>query len=120
MAWKDALQQGQEIVIATSSKDGKPHAIIVISLGLVDGKLLIGACQMKTSQKNIKENNKVSIVAKRDGEYYRVDGLAEIHSSGKYFDIALEKSKDNPPLPKHAITIDIKEVFDLDKGKKIL
>jgi len=117
MSWKEALKQGQEIVLATSSKDGNPRAIIVISLGLVDEKLLIGACQMKRSLENIRENNRVSIVAKYGSEYYRVNGLATIYSSGKYFDEALKRSK--PPLPKHAIVVSIKEVFDLDKVKKI-
>jgi uncharacterized pyridoxamine 5'-phosphate oxidase family protein len=118
MTWKDALQQRQEIVLATSSKNSDPRAIVVISLGIVDDKLLIGACLMKKTLENIKENNKVSIVAKYNKEYYRVDGNATIHSSGKYLDIAIKGS--NPPLPKHAILIDIKEVFDLDKLKKIL
>lgn len=118
MSWKDSLQKGQEIVLGTCSKDGGPHNIIVISLGLVNDKLLIGACQMKTSLKNMKDNNKVSIVAKYKKEYYRIDGNANIYSSGEYFDTATKRS--NPPLPKHAVVIDIKEVFDLDKVRKIL
>jgi len=117
MAWKDALKERQNIVLATSSKDGNPRAIVVVSLGFIDGKLLIGACLMKKSLENIKENNKVSIVAIKDGEYYRIDGEATIYSDGKYLEIAIRKS--NPPLPKAAIAIDIKEVFDLDKEKKV-
>jgi len=87
-------------------------------LGFVDDKLLTGACQMRKSFENIKKNNKVSIVANKDNEYYRIDGIATIYSEGKYLDTAIKKS--NSPLPKAAILIDIKEVFDLDKGKKIL
>ena len=63
MAWKDVLKERQNIVLATSSKDGSPRAIIVVSLGFIDDKLLIGACVMRKSLENIKENNKVSIVA---------------------------------------------------------
>jgi len=118
MVWKDALKERQNIVLATSSKGGNPRAIVVVSLGFVDDKLLIGACLMKKSLENIKENNKVSIVVIKENEYYRVDGVATIYSSGRYLDIAIERS--NPPLPKAAILIDIKEVFDLDKIKKIL
>ena len=117
MAWKATLKQGQNIVLATSSKGGSPRAIIVVSLGFIDDRLLIGACLMKKSLENIKENNKVSIVAIEDNEYYRVDGVATIYSEGRYLEIAIKKS--NPPLPKAAILIDIKEVFDLDRGKKI-
>lgn len=118
MAWKDALQQGQEIVLATCSKECVPRAIVVVSLGFADGKLLIGAAPMKTSSENIRENNLVSLAAKRDGEYYRIGGRATVHSSGKYLDLAIERSK--PPLPTRAITVGVEEVFDLDKGKKIL
>lgn len=117
MAWKDVLEERQNIVLATSSKDGNPRAIIVVSLGFVDEKLLIGACLMKKSLENIRENNKVSIVAFKDKEYYRIEGVATIYSAGEYLDTAIEKS--NPPLPKAAILIDIKEVFDLDRGRKI-
>ena len=117
MSWKKALQQGHEIVLATSWED-KPHAIVVISLGFCDNKLLIGACQMKTTLENIKKNNKVCIVAKYNNEYYRIKGAVSIYSSGKYLETAIERSE--PPLPHHALVIEISEVFDLDKGKKIL
>jgi len=117
MSWRQTIKKGQEIVLATASKSGKPRAIVVISLGLVDGKILIGACQMKKSLKNMKENNRVSIVAKYDGEYYRINGIARIYSSGKYLKLALKRSE--PPLPRKAILIKIKEIFDLDKLKKI-
>jgi len=118
MNWKQALQERQELVLATSSKDGNPHAIMVISLGLIDDKLLIGACLMKTTLENIKNNNKVVLVVKHNKEYYRLKGKTQIYSSGKYFDLAYKKS--SPPMPKYAILIDIKEVFDLANQKKIL
>jgi len=118
MAWKATLEQGQNIVLATSSKGGSPRAIIVVSLGFIDDRLLIGACLMRKSLENIKENNKVSIATFKDNKYYRIDGVAAIYSTGKYLDTAIKKSK--PPLPKVAILIDIKEVFDLDRGIKML
>lgn len=118
MNWKQALKERQELVLATCSKNGVPHAIIVISLGLIDDKLLIGACLMKKTLENIKRNNKVSLVAKYDKNYYRIEGEAKIYPSGKYFDIAYSKS--NPPMPKYAILIEINEVFDLDKQEKII
>jgi hypothetical protein len=49
MVWKDALEERQNIILATSSKDGNPRAIIVVSLGFVEDRLLIGACLMKKS-----------------------------------------------------------------------
>lgn len=117
MSWKNALQVGQEAVLATSSKSGKPRAIVVVSLGFLDDKLIIGACQMKTSLENLKDNKKVSILAKNENEYYRIDGTSTIYSSGKYFEVATKRS--SPPLPKHAIVVDIEEIFDLDRMKRV-
>ncbi|MDO8638277.1 MAG: pyridoxamine 5'-phosphate oxidase family protein [Candidatus Daviesbacteria bacterium] len=117
MSWKNTLQSGQEIILATSSKEGKPRAIVVISCGILDEKLLIGVCQMKTSLKNLQENHLVSIVTKSNGEYYRIEGEVNIQSSGKYFDQALENSE--TPLPTKVLVIEIKEIFDLDKKEKV-
>ena len=120
MVWKDTLQIGQEAVLSTSSKNGKPHAIVVIIKGLVDNKVLINVCQMKTSLKNIQENNQVCLITKKGKEYYRISGEATLHSSGKYFDLAVKRNVAGTPPPKFALTIDIKKVFDVDKVKKIL
>ncbi len=117
MDWKEALKPRQELFLATSSKDGKPRNIVVISCGIEDGKLLIGVCLMKTTLKNIQENSCVSIVTKYNGRYYRIDGKATLYSSGKYFDLVYQRS--NPPMPKQAIVVDIEEVFDLEKVKKV-
>ena len=118
MNWKRALAERQEIVLSTCSKNNIPHAIMTISLGLIDDRLLIGACLMKKTLENININSKVSLVTKFDKDYYRIEGEAKIYPSGKYFEIAYKKS--GPPMPKSAILIEIKEVFDLGKQKKIV
>lgn len=118
IGWKSAVSERKEIVLATSSKDGRPRAIAVLSLGIVDNKILIGACLMQKALENIKENNRVSIVAKEGKHYFRIDGTAKVYPSGKYLDLAISKS--NPPMPKSAILININEVVDLDDGKKII
>ena len=73
---------------------------------------------MKTTLENIKENSKVSLVAKHGGEYYRIKGRATIYSSGNYLKTAVARSK--PPLPTSAVVVDIEEIFDLDNQKRIL
>lgn len=74
---------------------------------------------MKKSFENLKENNNVSLAAMKDKKYYMIMGKTEIFSSGKYFEIAVERNKKYPPLLHHVLVVDIKEVFDLDKVKKI-
>ena len=118
MDWPNAFTPRQEIVLATVKKENIPHAIFVLSMGIIENKLLIGVCQMTTTLENIKNNNKVVVIGKSDTGYYRIFGEAKIYSSGKYYKTVCERSK--PPLPKLAIVIDIKEVYDLDKAKRII
>lgn len=113
MSWQNAVKKGNELVLCTCSKN-QPHANVVISLGLIDGKLLIADCQMNTTLKNLQSSKQVCIVAKEKKEYYRIKGTIEIFSSGKYFDMA---NHDEKFPAKNAILITIKEVFDLDKLK---
>lgn len=117
MGWKQTVEERKELVLATSSSSGIPHAIVVLSLGLVDDKILIGACLMKTTLANVQNNNKVVIIAKENKEYYRIAGTVEIYSSGKYLKMAYDKSK--PPMPTSALMITINEIFDLGNQVKI-
>lgn len=114
MNWKNNFKEGKEIILATSSKKSIPNANIVISLGFIDDKLLVANCQMSNTIKNLKENQNICVI----GGYFRIKGKVEISSSGKYFDICVQKSKGYSV--KNAILITINEVFDLEKGKIVL
>ena len=118
MTWKDAFNSGQELVLATCSPEAEPNANIVISVGFVDGKLLIGDSQMGTTLKNLKKNKRICVYAKKRKEYSRLKGSVEIFDSGKYFDIC-NSSTDKEYPTKNAIVVTIEEVFDLDEVKKI-
>jgi hypothetical protein len=113
-SWKDSFKEGKELVLATVSKSGQPNANIVISLGFVNGKLLVADCQMVNTIKNLAENQRICVI----GGYYRIRGNVELFDSGKYFDLCVQKSEGYKP--KHAIIISLGEVLDLDKGKSIL
>ena len=118
MSWQQTVEERQEVTIATSSAEGVPHAIIAVSLGLVDGKLLLGSALMKTTLKNLQNNNKIVLITKANGEYYRLGGTVEIVTSGKYVDMAVAKS--NPPLPTAAILVEIQDIFDIGNQKQIV
>lgn len=112
--WKNAFEKGNELILATSLKNGNPHANIVISLGFVGDKLLIVDCQMKTTIKNIEKNRNVCLVS----GYIRLKGFAKIFSSGRCYDLCLNKNEKYKV--NNAILITVKEVFDLDKIKNII
>ncbi len=117
MAWKSLLEQGKELVLATSS-GGKPNAVVVISQGFVGDRLLINACQMVSTLENIRKNPQVAVVAMGDGEYYRIRGQAEVAADREVMRLAKERNEG--PEVKCAILIHIVEVFDLDSQKVIL
>ena len=112
--WSQAFEKGQELVLVTSSVDAQPNANIVISLGFVEGKILVADSQMKTTIKNLQANKKVCLINK----YYRLQGTVEIFDQGKYFNLCSAADKKHPV--KHAILITPKEIFDLNKLKKII
>lgn len=114
MDWEQNFSLGKEIILATSSKNNIPNAIIAISLGIEENNLLVADCQMKNTLKNLKENNNIAII----GGYYKIKGTAKLETKGKYFDICQEKTKSMKV--KTAIIINIDEVYDLDKTKKII
>ena len=119
MGWKNAFEKGTELVLATSSEKGDPHANIVISLGFVDDKLLIANSQMNTTLKNLEATKKICVVPKNNPErYYRIKGTVEIFNSGKYLDFCNNADEEYPT--NCAILVSVKEVFDLDNLKKII
>ena len=118
MNYQKVFKEGQELFLSTCSTNCEPHANIVISLGFHDDKLLVADAQMVATIKNLSENQKICVIAKGDGLYYRIKGTVEIFNSGKYFDICKNADKNNPA--RNAILITVNEVFDLDKVKKII
>lgn len=114
MQWKDKFKEDSELILATSSKKGEPNAIIAVSLGFIDDKLIFADCHMNNTIKNLKENPLISVV----GGYYRVNGKVELFQKGKYFDYCLRKSEGY--TVKNAVVVTITSVFELDKMEKIL
>jgi uncharacterized pyridoxamine 5'-phosphate oxidase family protein len=117
LSWKKLFDLGNELILSTSSLNGKPHSIVVISAGFIEGKLLINACQTKKSLKNINENSFVSVVSMNKKEYYSIEGTAKIYSFGKYFDLSIKRNQG--PKVKKSIVVSVKKVFDLNKVKRI-
>jgi predicted pyridoxine 5'-phosphate oxidase superfamily flavin-nucleotide-binding protein len=118
MSWKNVFEKRQELVLSTCSKNGTPNINVVISLGFYDNQLLIADAQMNTTIKNLEENNKICIFAKKKNLYYRMRGNVKIFNSGKFFDLCVANDKQFPA--KNAILVSVNEVFDLDKGKRIV
>lgn len=112
MSWQEHFKKGKKLVLATSLNN-LPNANIVISLGLINNKLLIADCQMHTTINNLKENSNICVI----GGYYKIKGKVDIFNSGKYYELCVKNNKKYPV--NHALVITITEIFDLEKVKKI-
>jgi len=117
MAFQEAVSHKELLVVSTVTKDNKPHSNIMVSLGLVDGKLLIGLCIQNITFENLLRDPTVCLVTSGDKGYFRIKGKVEMFESGKYFDLA--NSLSNPPMPKKALLVSLDEILDLDTGKVI-
>jgi hypothetical protein len=113
MKWQNAFAEGKELVLSTVSKKGAPNSIIVVSLGFEKGKLLVADCQMIATIKNLEKNSNVCIVS----GYFKMKGQAKIYPKGRYFEICRKKTKKYEV--KNAIVISAKEIYNLDKIKRI-
>lgn len=81
------------LMLATASKDGKPHCTIVEPSRYYEDKIIIPIVQMEISKKNIEENENIFIHVfkedKNDPEWstqYKIDCKAKIETTGQLFD----------------------------------
>lgn len=61
MSYKEALAHREPLVVSTVTADGKPHSNYMLSLGVVDGKILIGLCFLTTTYENLINNTNVCL-----------------------------------------------------------
>ena len=81
------------LMLATASKEGKPHCTIVEPSKYFEDRIIIPIVQMEVSKQNMLENNQVFIHVfkedKNDPEWsiqYKLDCTATIKTSGELFE----------------------------------
>ncbi len=81
------------LMLATASKDGKPHCTIVEPSRFYEDRIIIPIVQMEISKQNMLENKNIIIhVFKEDKEdpersiQYKLNCTAEIETSGDLFE----------------------------------
>jgi len=107
-------------VIATASKDGTPNIGPKGSMYVFDDETLVYS--EGTSEKtlrNLQENPKVAVMVadreKADG--YQVKGIAELLSSGDFFEqVAKKQEQRKRPRPKYVVKIRIVEIYSVKPG----
>ena len=81
------------LMLATASKEGKPHCTIVEPSRYYNDRIIIPIVQMETSKRNIEENENIFIHVfkedKNDPEWsiqYKMSCTAQIETSGDLFE----------------------------------
>ncbi|AEH06660.1 pyridoxamine 5'-phosphate oxidase family protein [Methanothermococcus okinawensis] len=107
------------VFLATSSKDGIPNVVPMKALKVVDDETVV-ICDnfMHKTLKNIKENPNVAIATSdcRDNPF-QYKGVAEYYTEGEWFEVAKEIDKPFDKVPKGAVVIKIKEIYNIKSGE---
>ena len=81
------------LMLATASKDGKPHCTIVEPSRYYEDKIIIPIVQMEISKKNIEENENIFIHVFKEDEndpewsiQYKMNCIAKIETAGQLFE----------------------------------
>ncbi len=107
------------VFLATATKDGIPNIAPMKALKVVDDETVV-ICDnfMHKTLKNIKENPNVSLATSDCRDHpFQYKGIAEYHTEGKWFEIAKEIDKQFEKVPKGAVVIKIKEIYNLKSGE---
>ena len=108
----DLINKKKVVVLATADKRSKPRAILVEVNKAEADKLIITDNEMKITKKNILENNQVFVLAFAEDYSYclKIEGEAEYHTKGKWFDFVSGLEENKKYHPKGAIVITVKSI----------
>lgn len=112
------LIESNAIGFATVDKKGKPHAIAVAYVKVVDDKVVISNAHIKRSIWNIEQNENVALVVwNKEWETacigYELIGKAKNHTSGKWFDLVRQMPDNEGYTINSAIVIKITKIKPL-------
>ena len=109
------LNRQKVVVLATSSRAGRPHAIFVEVNRVNDDKIIITDNLMTATKKNFLENKQVTILAFNQDYSYclKIFGEAGYYTRGEYFDFVKNLETNKNYSPKGAVIITVREINEL-------
>lgn len=112
------LIENNVITLATIDKFGKPHAIAVACVKVVDGKIIISNSHIKETIENLETNNNVALaVWNKEWEDacvgFELKGGAVYHTEGRWADF-VKNMPENEGYPiKGAIVVEVGKIKEL-------
>ena len=111
--------EGRILYLATADENGKPNLVCVEGNKLVGKTIVFTNNAFNKTQRNLKQNKKVSLVLTNGKKYFQAKGIAKLYSKGNWFDLVKSLPVNKGLYPKAAVLVEIRELFDLDSGKKL-
>ena len=99
----------KSVLAVATSKNNKPHQIAIACVKVLGNNLIITDNFMKETRKNIKSNNKVSLIFWKN-KGYELRGNAKYYSSGKWLNFVRNLKENKGFKPKGAVVVKIKEI----------
>jgi len=123
----DAVEKENVVFFATATKNGTPNVVPIGFARPLDNKtILIVDNYMNKTRENLENNPEASLVPRDASKCpYQFKGTVEIHTSGKYFDDAVDwaQSVMSELSPKAAVLLKVEEIYSVkpgpDAGKKV-
>lgn len=116
------IERNGWIIFGTADENNQPHCVIVQPSRIESERIILSNIQMKTSIKNIKQNNKccINIYSQEDSDIQiKIHGCATISDSGDLYENIKEYEETNnlpPKLKVNSIIIVNIESINVSKG----
>ena len=120
--FKTLLEEKTDVVLATVGKDGAPNAVsLFFSKVLDDEHILLCAVFMNKTLENLKDNNKVALVAYKTGQTmvgFQIKGTAtvEVDTANHEAAKAMVAARGLPIVPRAAVVIKVDTILDIAPG----
>lgn len=99
----------KNVLILATSKNNKPHLIVVADVKVTGNEIVITDNYMKETKNNLRNKN-IALLLLNKNQGYELRGEAKYFSSGKWLEF-VKKLKENKGFkPKGAIVVKIKKI----------
>lgn len=114
------LFEGKIVYLATASSSGKPNLVCVSVNKVIGNKVIVTDNMFNQTRINIRKNPKASIAFYYLGKAFQLKGIISYQTKGKWFDYVKKDPSNKGYSPTAAVVFNVNEIWDLDKGKRVL
>ena len=114
----EKIQNAKTVIFSTADVKGKPRAIVVQPSRIEKDRIVICNIQMNQTFDNLQENPKCFVgvyIPEEDDLQYKIEGVAEILSSGELFDEIKNYEENENGLLEYGLSVKNVIVIKIEK-----